>query len=139
MRVSYFCGLGLILFFAVGAGWLSGGMVYFFDLPSLLVICGTCLGALLCNFGLRGSASAISALLLIRRAYAAGFRKSAAKTVMLSALFGGLFYLVMGVIVALGSVGDITKLGQALAVGFVSLLYGSLLALLVVPAYVLEE
>lgn len=139
MKASYFCGLGIMVFLAIGTAWLSGGGAFFFDIPSLLVILGTCLGALLCNFGLRGTLSAVGALLSPGRNYAAGFRKSAAKTIMFSALFGGLFYLIMGVIAALANIEDITKIGPALATGFISLLYGSLLSLLVVPCYVSEE
>ncbi len=94
MRTSYFCGLGIILMLAVGTAWLSGGGPYFFDIPSLVIILGTCMGALLCNFGLRGTLSAIAALLSPGRAHAAGFRKSAAKTIMFASLFGGTFYLI---------------------------------------------
>ncbi|WP_207261518.1 hypothetical protein [Desulfovibrio sp. Huiquan2017] len=139
MRLSYFCGLGLILLLAIGTGWLSGGGPFFLDIPSSLVVAGTCLGALICNFGFRGSISAIASLILIDKMHAAGFRKSAAKTVMLSALFSGLFYLILGVISALGDVSDLSHLGRSLATGFISMLYGSFLALLVVPAYVSEE
>lgn len=138
MKASYFCGIGLILFLAIGTGWISG-LEYYMDLPSLLVVSGTCIGALVCNFGLQGSLSAILALFSPNRTAVAGFRKSAAKTVMLSGMFGGVFYLIMGVIAALSSLSDLSKIGPPLASGFISLLYGSLLALLMVPAYVSEE
>ena len=138
MKASYFCGIGLILFLAIGTGWISG-LEYYMDFPSLLVVSGTCIGALVCNFGLQGSLSAILALFSPSRTVVAGFRKSAAKTVMLSGLFGGVFYLIMGVIAALSSLSDLSKIGPPLASGFISLLYGSLLALLMVPAYVSEE
>ena len=139
MKATYYCGLGLILFLAVGAGLISGGLEYYIDFPSFLFVSGTCIGALVCNFGLQGSLSAMLVLFSPSREAAAGFRKSAAKTVMLSALFGGLFYLIMGVIAALGSLSDLAKIGPPLATGFLSLLYGSFLALLMVPAYVSEE
>ena len=103
------------------------------------MVTGTCIGALICNFGLRGSLSAIMAMLYPDNAAATGFRKSAAKTVMLSAVFAGLFYMIMGIIAALANVQDLSKLGPCLATGFISLLYGCFLALLAVPNYVSEE
>lgn len=142
MRASYYCGLGLILFLAVGACWISGGLEFYLiylNLPSLIVICGTCIGALVCNFGIGGSFSAMLALLSPGRTAAVGFRKSAAKTVMLAAVFGGLFYMIMGFIAALANLADLSKIGPALATGLISLLYGCFLALLMVPAYVSEE
>ncbi len=139
MKGSYYCGLGLILFLAVGAGWFSGGLEFYLNLPSLIVVTGTCIGALICNFGISGSLSAMIVLLSPSRTAAAGFRKSAAKTVMLSALFGGLFYMIMGIITALISLGDLSKIGPSLAVGLISLLYGCFMALLMVPAYVSDE
>jgi flagellar motor component MotA len=139
MKCSYYSGLGLILLLAAGAGWISGDLGYYMNFTSLLIVSGTCIGALLCNFGLHGSLSAIKVLFSPGRSAAVGFRKSAAKTVMLSGLFGGLFYLIMGVIAALGNLADLSKIGPPLATGFISLLYGSFLALLMVPAYVSEE
>ncbi|GEM_PF-1405418 len=139
MKFSYFAGLGLMLFFAATTVFLSGGTEYFVDLPSMIAITGTCFGALVCNFGFRGSLTAVASLFSPGPRLAGGFRKSAAKTVILSGLFGGLFYLIVGVVAALGSIGDLSKIGPALALGFLSLLYGSLLALLAVPAYVAGE
>ncbi|MCG8552055.1 MAG: MotA/TolQ/ExbB proton channel family protein [Desulfobacterales bacterium] len=138
MKMSYYLGLGGIVLLAIVAG-LVLGPAYYLNLPSILIVSGTCFGALVCNFGLKGSFSALGALALPDRKTAAGFRKSAAKTVMLSGLFAGLFYLIMGVIAALGSIGDLARIGPSLATGFLSLLYGSFIALLMVPAYVSEE
>ena len=139
MKGSYYCGLGLIIFLAAGAAWLSGNSICYLNLPSLLVVTGTCIGALICNFGLRGTVSAITVMLYPGNAAAAGFRKSAAKTIMLSAMFAGLFYMIMGIIAALSNVQDLSRLGPCLATGFISLLYGCFLALLAVPTYVSEE
>lgn len=139
MKYSYFSGLALILFFTAATVLYSGEVEYYVDFPSMIAITGTCIGALVCNFGFRGSLTAIASLFSPSPSLAGGFRKSAAKTVILSGLFGGLFYLIVGVVAALGSIGDLSKIGPALALGFLSLLYGSLLALLAVPAYVAGE
>jgi len=104
MKCSYYSGLGLILLLAVGAAWISGDLNYYINFTSFLIVSGTCIGALLCNFGLYGSLSALHVLFSPTKSAAAGFRKSAAKTVMLSGLFGGLFYLIMGVVAALGRI-----------------------------------
>lgn len=139
MKGSYYGGLGLILLLAVGACWISGDIGYYMNFTSLLIVFGTCIGALLCNFGFYGSLSALHVIFSPGKSAAVGFRRSAAKTVILSGLFGGLFYLIIGVIAALGNLGDLSKIGPPLSTGFLSLLYGSFLALLMVPAYVSEE
>lgn len=139
MKCSYYSGLGLTLLLAIGAGWISGDLGYYISFTSLLIVSGTCVSALLCNFGLYGSLNAVQVLFSPSRSAAVGFRKSAAKTVMLSGLFGGLFYLIMGIIAALGNLADLSKIGPPLATGLQSLLYGSFLAILMVPAYVSEE
>lgn len=139
MKYSYYSGLGLICLLAIGVGYISGDPGYYINFTSLLIVSGTCIGALLCNFGLYGSLRAIHILISPAKLTAVGFRKSAAKNVMLSGLFGGLFYLIMGVVAALGNLGDLSKIGPPLSTGFLSLLYGSFLALLMVPAYVSEE
>jgi flagellar motor component MotA len=136
MKVSYYSGLFLILLLAIGAGWISGDLRYYVNIPGLLFVSGACIGTLLCNFGLHGSLSAILVLFSPTKSTATGFRKSAAKTVILSGLFGGLFFLIMGVIAALSSLDDLSKIGPSLATGFTSLLYGSFFALIMVPAYI---
>ncbi|WP_147818923.1 hypothetical protein [Salidesulfovibrio onnuriiensis] len=139
MKFSYYAGLAVMLLFAATTMFFSGGTAYFIDLPSMIAITGTCFGALVCNFGFRGSLTAVGSLFSPGPHLAGGFRKSAAKTVILSGLFGGLLYLIVGVVAALGNIGDLSKIGPALAMGFLSLLYGSLLALIAVPAYVAGE
>ncbi|WP_316859409.1 MotA/TolQ/ExbB proton channel family protein [uncultured Cohaesibacter sp.] len=139
MKMSYFLGLGLILTVTGATGWLSGANDYLIDFISLAIILATCLAALICNFGLRGSFSAIAALVLSDQTISSGFRKSAALTVILSGLLGGLLYLVIGVIATLSSVEDPSLLASSIAVSFISLLYGSLVALLAVPSYVAAE
>jgi flagellar motor component MotA len=139
MKCSYYSGIGLIWILAIGAGWLAGDPSYYMNITSLLIVSGTCIAALLGNFGFSGSLSAIHSLISPGKATTVGFRKSAAKTVMFSGLFGGLFYLIMEVVAALGNLGDLSKLGPHLSAGLLSLLYGSFLALLMVPAYVSER
>lgn len=139
MKLSYFIGLGLMLAVALATGWMSGAGEYLVDFVSLAIILATCLGALICNFGPIGSVSAIASLFSFGTDAASGFRKSAALTVILSGLLGGLFYLVIGLIASLSNIQEPAQLGQAIAISFISLLYGSLIALLAIPAYVSAE
>lgn len=139
MKVAYFAGLGLIVTFAGMAIVLSGEYEAYWDIPSFLVVAGCSYGALVCNFGFRGAMSAIAALLSPGTDVSAGFRKSAAKTVILASLIGGLFFFVQGLIAGLSNLGAPETVGPMLGVGLISLMYGSFLALLAVPAYVAGE